>query len=360
VTLTRLSKPRTSGLEITLKVAIIEASHWHVPLYLDALSRDEVEVVAVSDREDARGHEIARRFGCKLYTSYEDLLSRESFDVAFAFGRHSDMPRIGEALIKRGIPMAMEKPCGRKAADAARLRDLAAQQGLYVAVPLIFRLSDLLRELKAFDNSAPSSFNHIAFRFIAGSLSRYERAGSPWMLDPDAAGGGCTMNLAVHFIDLFRVLTGQAITSVSALMNHKSARRDVEDYSVLTLTTEDGTIGVIETGYTFPGDAHEQREYSFTLSSEHYYLRSGDESIHIRNRSTLGEGTKTVAVRLNSDDYYPVFVERVLRDIQSGAAPIAGLADIEAVMRVIDAGYASARAGGAPVRLEKSGTTEAR
>jgi hypothetical protein len=50
----------------------------------------------------------------------------------------------------------------------------------------------------------------------------------------------------------------------------------------------------------------------------------------------------------------------VLRDIQSGAAPIAGLADIEAVMRVIDAGYASARAGGAPVRLEKSGTTEAR
>ena len=74
-----------------MKVAIIEASHWHVPLYLDALSRDEVEVVAVSDREDARGAEIARRFGCKLYTSYEDLLRSESFDVAFAFGRHSDM-----------------------------------------------------------------------------------------------------------------------------------------------------------------------------------------------------------------------------------------------------------------------------
>jgi predicted dehydrogenase len=341
-------------LEVDLKVAIIEASHWHVPLYLDALSGDDVEVVAVSDRENFRGGSIAQRFSCRLYESYEELLTSEPLDAAFVFGRHSEMARIGAALIERGIPFAIEKPCGLTAGEVSRLCDLAARRDLYVAVPFIFRLSDLLTELRTFGSAGSVSFNHLAFRFIAGSLSRYETSGSTWMLDPTVAGGGCTMNLAVHFIDLFQVLTGQAITSVTALMNNKSEGADVEDYSLLTLTPDDGTIGIIETGYTFPGDASEQREFSFSLSSDRYYVRSGEESIHVRDRSNLSEGTETRALRLNTDDYYPVFVERVLADIQSAGAPVAGLKDAADVMRIIDAAYASARAGGAPVRPEST------
>ena len=38
-----------------MRVAILEASHWHVPLYLEALETLGVEVVAVSDLEQNRG-----------------------------------------------------------------------------------------------------------------------------------------------------------------------------------------------------------------------------------------------------------------------------------------------------------------
>ena len=123
-----------------MRVALLEASHWHVPLYLAALERPGVEVVAVSDREAVKGPGIAERFGCPLYQSYQELLERTKIDFAFVFGRHVDMPVIGGALIDRNIPFAIEKPCGTTASSVATLRARAESAGLYVAVPFIFVL----------------------------------------------------------------------------------------------------------------------------------------------------------------------------------------------------------------------------
>ena len=42
-----------------MKVALLEASHWHVPLYLNALEAPGIEVVALSDAEQVKGEAIA-------------------------------------------------------------------------------------------------------------------------------------------------------------------------------------------------------------------------------------------------------------------------------------------------------------
>jgi predicted dehydrogenase len=336
-----------------LKVAILESSHWHAPLYLSALARDDVEVVGVSDAGNFNGNKVAERFGAKFYSSYEDLLDSEKVDLAFAFGSHAQMPQIGETLIRRGIPFSLEKPCGLNSNDVERLRDLASEHSVYVAVPLIFRLSDLLGELRLLESSGRISFNHLSFRFIAGLLSRYPASGSPWMLDRNLAGGGCTINLAVHFIDLITLLTGERIVSVSARMSNKCSGGDVEDYSLVVLTTESGAVANIETGYTFPGDAREQREFSFSISSDKYYLQSGDGSaIHIRHRDIVERKSMTRSVRLETDEYYPIFAGHVISSIKKSQPPIAGLDEVLAVMRTVDAAYQSAQSDGLPVRVD--------
>src|SRR5688572_14075830 len=108
-----------------MKVALLEASHWHVPLYLDPLRAPGIEVVAVSDAEHVKGPEVAARFGCKLYASSYELLERENVEFAFVFGRHSEMPKFAEALIAKRIPFALEKPCGVSMAQVTKLRRLA-------------------------------------------------------------------------------------------------------------------------------------------------------------------------------------------------------------------------------------------
>jgi predicted dehydrogenase len=335
-----------------MRVALLEASHWHTPLYLDALEAPGVEVVAISDSEKGRGREVAGRFGCRLYDSYEELLERETIDFAFAFGRHAEMPRIGESLIARKIPFALEKPCGVRAEQVSRLRQLAEAAGLYVAVPFIFRLSDLFAAVCDSEEQVPSDFNHMSFRFIVGPPSRYEKAGAAWALDPAVSGGGSTSNVATHFIDLFRLLTGKEVTKVSGVMTCRTHGGQVEDYSLVTMRTDDDVVGVVETGYTFPSTADEQREFSFTIASRRHYARSGPDRIDIRNRADLSAGTKSIPLRLDTDIYYPMFVKRVLADCVAGRPPIAGLRDAEAMMEVVDAAYASARTGGVPQTVE--------
>ncbi|KAA8562725.1 Inositol 2-dehydrogenase/D-chiro-inositol 3-dehydrogenase [Pseudomonas extremaustralis] len=333
-----------------MKVALLEVSHWHVPLYLNALETSGVQVVAVSDSEHVKGKAIAERFKCPLYSSSYELLEREEVDFAFVFGRHSQMPSLAQAVIARNIPFALEKPCGINMAQVTRLRELAEQANLYCAVPLIFRMSELLSALQDAQGGF-ADFNYMSFRFIVGPPARYETAGSGWAIDPVFSGGGSTINVATHFIDLFRLLTGKEVARVSAVMNSLTHRGAVEDYSLLTLQTEDGVIGVVETGYSFPSTADEQREFSFTLSSNQMYAKSGPDRIEIRDRENLAAGTRSRRLQLDTDVYYPLFVKQVLADCCNGAKPIASLRDAEAIMQVMDAAYASARQGGTLLTL---------
>ncbi|MGJ7493351.1 Gfo/Idh/MocA family protein [Variovorax sp. ZT4R33] len=330
-----------------MKVALIEASHWHVPLYLGALEAPGIEVVAISDAENVKGPAIAERFGCKLYASAYELIEREELDFAFVFGRHSEMPALAEALIARRVPFALEKPCGTNMAQVTRLREMTEAANLYCAVPFIFRMSDLLAALHGAEGSIPSAYNFMSFRFIVGQPSRYEAAGAGWALDPAFSGGGSTINVATHFIDFFRLLTGKEITKVSATMNARTHGGKVEDYSLLTLQTEDGVIGLVESGYSFPSTQDEQREFSFTLSSDRMYAKSGPDRIEFRDRNNLARGTRSLRLQLETDAYYPLFVKQVLAECRTGTKPLASLRDAEAMMQVMDAAYASARQAGA-------------
>lgn len=134
-------------------------------------------------------------------------------------------------------------------------------------------------------------------------------------------------------------------------MNSLTHRGDIEDYSLLTLQTEDGVIGVVETGYSFPSTVDEQREFSFTLSSDRMYAKSGPDRIEIRDRQNLAAGTRSRRLQLDTDVYYPLFVKQVLDECRNGAKPIASLRDAEAIMQVMDAAYASARQGGTLLTL---------
>lgn len=326
-----------------MKIVLLEVSHWHFPLYQEALRRPDVEIVGVSDRDASVRDRVAAYYGCPAFADWREALARDDIDFAFAFGRHAEMPRIGEALVERDIPFAIEKPCGLKAEDVARLRRMAEERKLYVAVPFIMRLSPLLRLIEELALPLPSDFPHLAFRFIAGPPARYLGNGSPWMLDPAISGGGCTINLAGHFIDLIGQLTGAAPEAVHGRMSNGVYGAPVEDCSVLTLTRAGGGVAIVETGYSFPMTGAEQREFSLTISSPAHYLRTVEGGVRVYDRAT-GECADR-AVELETDGLYAIFVDRVLAGVRAGKPPIAGLADAEAVLRVVDAGYASNESG---------------
>ena len=334
-----------------MKIAVFDVSHWHFPLYVPALRESGVQLIGISDTAAFAGPRFAGELNCRLYNSNEDLLDEE-FDFALVFSPHSEMAGLAERLIARGIPFLIEKPCGLNLQEVRRVRLLSEKQRVYVSVPFIMRVSDLAVRLSTAEGLTPDGYEHLSFRFIAGPVARYERGGCSWMLERRYAGGGCMLNLGVHFIDLISSLTSSPITTVSAQIRTYRPDVTVEEQAVFTCRTAAGQIGVLETGYLYPSTAEDQRDFAFSISHTSSYIRGYADQFYIKPRD--GQQGRATTVEYNTDAFYPVFLRRSWADLADGSPPITGLRAAEHAVAVVEAGYRSAANGGAPEPVENA------
>ena len=257
-------------------------------------------------------------------------------DFAFAFAPHADMPALGRSLIDAEVPFVIEKPAGLHAADVADLRDRAQARGLHVGTGFNFRVANWFKRLRDLTAEDPATVARLSF--ISGPPRRYRQIGCEWMLDPERSGGGCTINLAGHLIDLFRIFTASEPTVHSALMSNVSWREPVEDYSAIALRSERAS-GIVETGYGFPGELG-RFDQLFSLRTAHkYVVARSDDVIEITDAETFE--VEVLRTPTGNFRWYPAFVAESLERYQNGLPPVADLEDLHAAMRIIDAAYAA-------------------
>lgn len=330
-----------------MRVAFIGVSHWHAPLYYRPAARiGGIEIVGVSDDDPAVAGRVGRELGSPIFVDYRELLEAARPDFAFAFGRHRDMPDVAEALIEAAVPFVIEKPAGLNAAQVEAIRDRASAKGLHAGTGFNFRASDWFKRLRELTAADPAT--QASFRFISGGPYRYHELGNPWMLDPALSGGGSTINLAGHFIDMFRVFTGSDPNEVTALMGNHTWHQPVEDYSAVALRS-DRAAGLVETGYTYPaGLGFFDQRFSLRTSRAYVVVR-GDDVIEIHD--AVSGRREELATPTGNTSWYPTFVSESLDRFKRGLPPLADLDDLVAAMKVIDAAYTSNRAGGARIRL---------
>ncbi len=319
-----------------VRVAFFGVSHWHAPLYYrPAAALAHVEIVGVSDADPSVAERVGHELGVPASVEPEQLLDRRP-EFAFAFGPHADMPALGNLLVDAGIPCVIEKPAGRTAADVEALRDRARDRGVHVGTGFNFRVSDWFQRLRQLTADDPATVAR--FSFISGPPERYRQLGCDWMLDAARSGGGCTINLAGHLIDLFRVFTASEPTLQSALMSNVSWREPIEDYSAIALRSQ-RAVGMVETGYGFPAELG-GFDQLFSLRTAHAYVvvRSNDV-IEITDARTFE--TEVLRTPTGNFRWYPAFVAESIDRFQKGQPPVADLDDLLVAMRVIDAAYAA-------------------
>ena len=317
-----------------MRVAVVGASHWHLDLFLPTLQElPEVSLVGVSDRDAAVARRLGEQLGCTWSDSHERLLDDAEPDFVLALGSHAEMPAEAERLLDRGIPFAMEKPCGIDAKQVRRLAERAAAAGAFAAVPFVWRQSELLAVMR--ERFADDEISYLSFRWIAGPPTRYVESGCGWMLDPAQSGGGCTINLSVHMIDLARVLFGDPVTVAAAVMGNAAYGLPVEDHSLVTLRSGGRTFHV-ETGYLMPAP-HSTFDMRFSVKArDHYLIATGPADVEI-----VGPDGAVEHVRAHTTNvpHYPVFVRDVLRRVREGEPPLASLSDMAAAMDLVQEAY---------------------
>ena len=248
-----------------------------------------------------------------------------------------------------GIHVLVDKPAARSAGEARRAFGAARETGAVAVVGLTKRYS-------------PS---HLAARsFIAhGGLGRLVTAEAVFatgsvtvrgvdnpLFDPSSAGGGILSWLGIHDLDALLWLSGERVTEVSAMTGTVwVSELGVEDVSSLSLRFEGGAVGVAHHAYALPASG-----YRSALA-----LRGTNASLELG----LGEDLRILTARgddgslIREERHFEVepaggygpggraAVEDLLDCIRTGREPAAGADGLIAALSVIEAGYASARAG---------------
>jgi len=305
-----------------------------------------IRIVAVSDPNLSIAEPVGRELEARAFADYRALIAEARPDFVFAFGRHCDMAETALTLIGEGIPFLIEKPGGLNFQQVSAIRDRARAKGLHAGTGFNFRVSDLYKKIQAVIGEDPVT--HASFRFIAGGPYRYRETGCAWMLDPKLSGGGSTINLGVHFVDMFRVFARSRPREVASLMGRFTWGLPIEDYSSVILRSKN-SVCTIETGYTYPAMSG-VFDLRFSIRTTRYYIVVRSDNVLEVHRTCDGH-LEQFPTQVSNAFWYPVFVAESIDRFTKGQAPLADLSDLADVMEVVDAAYASDRAGGARVVL---------
>lgn len=183
------------------------------------------------------------------YPDLEAALSDDAVDVVHICTPNALHLEQAEAALLAGKHVVCEKPLATSVADAEHLTALAAQRGLVLAIPFVYRYHPMVREIRA--RREQGEFG--AWHLLHGSYLQ------DWMLDAntsnwrvDRAHGGPSRafaDIGSHWCDLVEWVAGVRFVEVTARLGTTHAHRpshrhvDTEDVATLLLRTADGVLG---------------------------------------------------------------------------------------------------------------------
>lgn len=336
---------------MTIRIAAIGVGHWHSlfdAAYFKTLAKmPEVQLVGVQD-PDARmaAGRASELGGPPAFTDFRDMLARTRPDFVIALGRPSAMAAIAHHLLDEGYPFLMEKPMGLDAREVQGISGKATAKKAFAAVPLFQRYHPFVAQARRMlADGAFGPVSHFQFRSNRGSSARYVAWGSPWMLDPAVAGGGCLRNIGLHGIDLFLHLLGEDAEVVGAQVSSRALGKAIEDYAVVLLRTPDGVLGTVEVGNTFPGQG-----------AEGEWKLAGRDALLVQQGGAVRCATAAGEQRYADPPAEPlaaVALRDALARWRRGEPPATGPEDCYRAMRVVDQAYRIARQDSRPVEYDR-------
>jgi len=249
-----------------IKVAVVgtgSSARDHVTAFQEA----GVEVLGVAGTNPERRKRFAERHGIAINVEdYRELLQMDDVDaLAICVPNHLHAPAAIEAM-RAGKHVLVEKPMALNGDEAAEMVRVQKETNKTLMVSLQLRYSAPLKLAKQF----AAEFGDIYY----GKCVYLRRSGIPgwgsWFTRKAQAGGGPTVDVAIHVLDQCLYLMGYPkplyVTAHTyaefGVRGHgkgpwgtpdPSGYCDVEDFAAALITLEDGRAISLETSWAYHG-----------------------------------------------------------------------------------------------------------
>ncbi len=184
-----------------------------------------------------------------VYSSLDELFDSARPDFALVSVRNDQAADAGSRFLSEEVPIIIEKPAGRTAAEIAGLNELSRRHSTPWATGFTNRLAPAVCEMRRLvAGGALGRVVSIEGRMVTSSVE--QRNKDHWLFSKEVAGGGILHWLAIHTIDLVRFITGLEYDSVSAQVATLSDTGiDVEDTAAVSFSMSNGAVGSLHAGY---------------------------------------------------------------------------------------------------------------
>jgi predicted dehydrogenase len=329
----------------SFRVGLIGAG-WVSRTYLAALERvPEGRAVAVCSRTRASARRLADEFGLELATDRVDELIG-AVDVVCVNSPNFLHAEHAIAAASAGRHVIVEKPLAVSLEQVEAIAAAAARTGVGLAyaeeLPFVPKFARMRELLASGALGAP--------RYVA---QREAHAGpySPWFFARHEAGGGVLMDLACHGVECVRWLLGKpAVATVTARLGRLAhgERGVLEDHAVLHLEFANGVAGLVEASWALEGGMQSALEvWGARGFAQADLTQATGLRVYARDGlpgTSQAAGWSTPAADWLWENGYPQELTHFLRCFADGETPAESVADGAAVLEVLYAAYASARA----------------
>lgn len=203
----------------------------------------------------------------RAYGSYQDLVKREAgraepVDFVVIVTPNDTHFPAAKACLRAGLSVVCDKPFTVTSAEAAELRDLAADRGLLCAVtynysgyPMVRHAAELVQT--GMLGRVRRVFAEYHQGWLATDLERSGQKQAAWRQDPRRAGlGGALGDIGTHAEHLIRFVTGLRVESVHAELNRFVPGRVLDDDAAVHLRLSDRARGTLTCSQICVGEAN--------------------------------------------------------------------------------------------------------
>ena len=320
-----------------------------------------VEVVAYCELYDSSYLDEAKKHhpNAGLYSSVDDLIAKEDFDLACVVLLPRDVPDTLLKLANAGKHFMVDKQFALKSEDLHEVVKTVRRNELTTFLAYPVRFHPAMQDLRQLiDEGVMGEPMFVEGRFVTGQV------GGPYGGDPgavqyrmDTEGGGNLHYVGCPLLDGMRYLMGCEIKSVQAMNGRPIGHIEepIEDLSILALEYENGGYGSLVCGYMAARVASEwDRGLVFrgTAGQANWMPMLGPRlEVNSAVESWSGSPEKVIDYTLPElpsivfHVWFHNWIRRFIEDVRAGSEGVLNMTDALHVLQSIDAAYESARAG---------------
>jgi predicted dehydrogenase len=219
---------------MTLRVGVVGAGVMGLNHARAVRALSDVTLVGVMDPDTARASQVAEDLACNAFSTMEAMIAA-GLDCAVVAAPNAVHREAGCALLEAGCHVLMEKPIAGTLADANALIDTAHRAKRILMVGHIERYNPAVQAVK---------------RAVADEKISSITINRVGPFPPRMSDVGVVIDLGVHDIDIVRMIAGEEIVEVQAMLS--STRAEREDTALLQFRTANNIIAQINTNWTTP------------------------------------------------------------------------------------------------------------